>query len=240
MNRRLLFIAIIGVMITGCGKTVSVEDVDQGTETIEEAATVEDTVPEVIEEPNEDYATDWGQAYLDHLQNFEEMDDSSREAFLNDCKYTLIYVDDDDTPELLIDTCSGAGGEFMFTYYDGEVTDYHFRRYGTTYIPRTGMIFTDTGHMDYYPVYVTKLENGVFTQLMEGLYYMTDDAMKTIQETGYYDESLFTYEVEGVEVSKEAFDSEIAKYIDKDQLVLPDDYYSYSEMKEMLKSGNMH
>ena len=237
--KNVLSCVIIGSLLIGCGQAIS--DEEDMSETIESTTEAQDTEGnEVAEESVGEYPTEWGQAYLDYINNMEVgSDDSNKEETLNTWDYTLIYLDDDDIPELMIDTNAEAGGEIIATYYDGEVVDYVLSRIGTKYIPETGLLYTDTGHMDYYPVYISKLENGQFTQIAEGLYYMSDEERERLSSLDESEESSinYTYEWEGQEVTKEEFNSNIESYIDIDLLERPDDYYQLGEICAMLQTG---
>ena len=239
MMRNVLSCVIIGSLLIGCGQTIS--DEEDISETIESTTEGQDTEGnEVAEESVGEYHTEWGRAYWDYINNMEVgSDDSNREETLNTWDYTLIYLDDDDIPELMIDTNMEAGGELIATYYDGEVVDYVLSRIGTKYIPETGLLYTDTGHMDEYPVFITKLENGQFTQLAEGVYYLSDEERERLAnvDESWEDSVNYTYEWEGKEVTKEEFNSNIASYLDVDLLERPDDYYQLGEIRAMLQTG---
>ena len=116
--KNVLSCVIIGSLLIGCGQTIS--DEEDISETIESNTEAQDTDEnEVAEESEGEYPTEWGQAYLDYINNMEiGADDSNREEILNTWDYTLIYLDDDDIPELMIDTNMEAGGELIATYYD--------------------------------------------------------------------------------------------------------------------------
>lgn len=237
--RNVLSCVIIGSLLMGCGQAISdEEDISETIESTTESQATEEN--EVAEESVGEYPTEWGQAYLDYINNMEVgSDDSNREETLNTWDYTLIYLDDDDIPELMIETNMEAGGELIATYYDGEVVDYVLSRIGTKYIPETGLLYTDTGHMDEYPVFITKLENGQFTQLAEGVYYLSDEERERLAnvDESWEDSVNYTYEWEGQEVTKEEFNSNIASYIDIDLLERPDDYYQLGEIRAMLQTG---
>ena len=51
---------------------------------------------------------DWQAAYVEYIEKLE---------WNRDCTYSLIYVDDDDIPELVIDSGFEAGGCEILTYH---------------------------------------------------------------------------------------------------------------------------
>ena len=130
---------------TDKGEQIKIEDTSEG-ESMEEQV----TTPEA--EPTED--DPWRVAYLNYIDNLQEIYEGTDGGTFT---YYLIYLDDNDIPELFIETDSEASGERIVTYYNGDTVDYQLSRIGSTYIERSGLLFTDTGHMDYYPVYITKL-----------------------------------------------------------------------------------
>ncbi len=175
---------------------------------------------------------EWRKAYFDYIEeNYSYNFNYTDELMKDHLAYTFIYLDDDDIPEIFITTNSGAGGEMVLTYYGGKVSCLELYRLESQYIERSGLIYTDTGHMGVYPVTITKLENGVFTEIGNGVYRIVDD--KTVEEEYEYE-----YEWEGKKVSEETFNSKISKIYDKKKSKYPDEYDGYVEFGVMLKTGH--
>lgn len=166
--------------------------------------------------------SEWKNTYRDYIT---ALDDSE---IPEDTKYALIYLDDNDVPELFISTGVEAGGEKVATYADGTVTDLQLSRLGTMYIERSGKLYTDTGHMDYYPVTITQLEDGKFSTIGEG--------MKT-GSFGDNDEYVLSYEWEGEAVSEDEFNQKVSELFDVDSGVFPDACYSADAMLEILQDN---
>ncbi|MDE5598267.1 MAG: hypothetical protein K2J04_10590, partial [Lachnospiraceae bacterium] len=68
---------------------------------------------------------DWKAAYLAYLDALESADRYT---------YSLIYVDEDEIPELMLDRGYEAGGCFILTYHDGILDGWQSRRLNVTYI----------------------------------------------------------------------------------------------------------
>ena len=127
----------------------------------------------------------WRKAYLDYLNT--EVAPCAREV-----SFTFIYLDDDDIPEMFIDTGIEASGQAIIGYNDGEIVEGYFSRIGSQYIEKSGLVYTNTGHMGFYPLSITKYENGEFTVVGSGEAYFTDENSP----------DTLTYEWEGEQVSE--------------------------------------
>lgn len=132
--------------------------------------------------------------YLDYIEDNYSYHFNYTDYLLKDfLSYSFIYLDDD-IPEIFITTHSEAGGEMVLAFNDGKVNELSLYRTGSQYIERSGLIYTDTGHMGEYPVTITKLENGFFTEIGKGVYRLIDDEI--VEELEY------EYEWEGKKVSE--------------------------------------
>ncbi len=109
----------------------------------------------------------WRQAYLD----FIEQDTQGEPDLRGSAKYQLIYIDDDDIPELWID--------YGFTYAGGKICTFDGKQVnsvwtwtygGFQYIERGGSFYTAGGHMDVYYDEVYTLQNGEFVRTARGDY----------------------------------------------------------------------
>ncbi len=176
---------------------------------------------------------EWSQAYAGYLENGSEYISFAGKP---EIQYALAYVDDNDIPELFINTGYEASGELVVTYYNGQIVEQYLSRIGTMYEERSGYLYTDTGHMDHYPVEITKLENGVFSLAASGIRYVSEEDHARMQADPNYPYTL-TCEWEGIAVTEEEFNAHVAEYVDKEQLKRPDNYYTYDEFLYLLKNG---
>lgn len=166
----------------------------------------------------------WQTAYLNYIENME-----SRQP---EFSYSLIYLDNDDIPELFITTSCEAGGEIVVTYYNGITVSEQLSRIGTVYIERSGLMCTDTGHMGYYPLKITRLENGQFTCIASGLH--TENVLITEgkEEPIIEDE----YKWENKTVSREEYEKSIGAVFDRNRGIYPENKYSEEEIFAVLKN----
>ncbi|WP_176762298.1 hypothetical protein [Eubacterium oxidoreducens] len=169
MKKRIVYPLIAVSLLAGCGN-ISSTTVEQETSEQNDSIEISETEAKVAESEIQDKDEPWREAYLDYLTSDDDLIN-----YGDSFTYTLIYLDDNDIPEIFIDSGVEAGGQMIATYYDGKVTEQHFSRIGSQYIEKTGLVYTNTGHMDYYPLSITKLENGEFTVLGSGIAYMTDE-----------------------------------------------------------------
>lgn len=141
----------------------------------------------------------WREAYYDYLTTNEDV--APDETGNHGLQVTMIYLDDDDVPELFIDT---------------------------------GI----TGHMDYYPLSITKLEDGEFREIGIGLAYLSDaDREHMIADENY--PYILTYEWEDELVSEEQFNANVAEIYDMEQSVYPEEYVPYDEFLKGLRKENL-
>ena len=227
--KNITLVLLAASLLVGCGATQTVEK-----KPIPEEPVTEEAAAEEISSDDVDLDEPWRQAYLDFLNTDEEIAPYVQGDY--GFSFTLIYLDDDDIPEMFIDTGVEAGGQYIVGYYDGEVVEEHFSRIGSQYIEKSGLVYTDTGHMDYYPVDITKYENGKFTVIGSGLYYVSEEDWEKMTTDENYPYTL-TYEWEGETVTKEQFDEEVNKLYDLNQSVTPDNFTTYKEFTYMLQTG---
>ena len=151
-------------------------------------------------------------------------------------EYSLIYLDNDDQPELFVNTCVEASGERLLSYYDNSLSVLELYRIGSRYIPKSGLVYNGCGHMDYYPVYIEYLSDGDFYKIGEGVWGGLDwDFSKgaVLDENGY---PVYQYEWEGVRYTEEEFHEKIEELFKMNDSVYPKEWYKPDEMLLMLKS----
>ena len=245
LTATMLTLALTATMVS-CGKTpeetteettkeTTTEATEESSEETEETEDTEETSEEITVETETaagfDPSEPWCQAYLDAIPEY-----FADESYLSMLTYTLIYVDDDDIPEVFIEGDCEAAGEVVLTYHDGEVNGMYLPRLGTQYIPGTGLLYTNTGHMDYYPVVITSLTDGEFTTVAEGAYYMSEETYAQLADDPEA-ELVYTYEWDGQEMSEDEFNDHVNEYYDMEQSVYPGSFYTYDEFTTLLTTG---
>lgn len=161
----------------------------------------------------------WKEAYINFINKLHVT-----EGYDGDFEYSLIYVDDDDIPELYIFTQVMCSGEIVVSFYDGKIRSMNRDRVGIAYIEYGGLLYNRTGAMGSYPCNIYMLEKGEFTEIGTGCEYEHQD-----EQNIYY-----VYFWEGKEVTEEEYMKHINNLIDTSKCVEPSVLYSKDEMLEML------
>ena len=174
--------------------------------------------------------TDWARVYLQYMKEipgkwYESKEDDA-EFYLFTSSFSLIYLDDDDIPELFISSNTIPYGEMVVTVSDGKAVDCYLPRDASYYIPREGYIENNIREW----IDIIKLESGQFVEVAYGdCYEHYDEDEKEYDWYTWMDER----------VSREKFYSNMAKLYDKDKLVyLHENEYPYWEMVSILKTGH--
>ena len=118
--------------VTGCGKKAEVV-VDASSEELiasEEFGIKDEYTGGIVF--GEGYSS-WQEGYRAYIDEFLKSDSS-------DYSYALIYVDDDDIPELVCESGYEAGGCTILSYYDGKVTLLQTSRLYFNYIEESGLL----------------------------------------------------------------------------------------------------
>ena len=139
----------------------------------------------------QDEMPDWKMAYLDFLQ-------TKQDEYIS---FALVYVDNDDIPELYMSGCCEAAGDSICAYKNGVVVEeYLARTDGGSYIPRSGLLMNANGSQGYYTTEVYKLTSKGFSRLWVG-----DECADYVElENGDYEE-VFQYSIGDKVVSEEEF-----------------------------------
>lgn len=250
MKKRKYLVTVLCLVITisGCNKTEQNTSVMQTEEPISTESATKDTLKnsglpletELMTEPTEETVIDeanvsivsnqidgtyntWQEAYLDFLDNHEN-------EYGSDSELNLLYLDDDEVPELLIDTNSGAGGAMIFSFYQGNLYMNYLERSGYVFREGAGLIYNMGGNTGYYPLHVDKLYQGQFYRLFDGL---------NIQNYTDSGEEINSYEIMDKEVTeKEFWDAIERTFGNTEDGTRPEYYYSVNEMKTLLQTGH--
>ena len=170
-----------------------------------------------------DAKSSWQQAYTDYLQ---AQDAGMWEG------YRLIYIDEDDIPEIAAFGSSEAVGSKIISYGDGRVYETQLSRLNFSYIERGSLLCNSDGHMDSYYDVVYRMEHGQLTQIAAGYYGAQDNSNVQLDQDG---EPIYQYQWEGELMSKEEYDKALHAVYDtakvkKESLVK--EFYSADEIIE--------
>lgn len=174
--------------------------------------------PEPEPEPED---TAWKQAYLDFLQEFAVSEDRNLEAYT----FSLVYIDDDSVPEMVLSGKYAASGSFVCSYHDGEVRWESGAAWGVQVLEREGLWLDSYMHSGYGREVVWELRDGRFIELGTGTFEAD------IQN---YDD--VTYYWNDEEVSEETYKAELARLFDADRATYIDTGVEYDAFTAQLRS----
>ena len=100
----------------------------------------------------------WSQAYFDYMQALDGGDDYWYAG--------LIYVNNDDVPELVLEGNCEAVGYLILTYKNGKIDELYTNRLVFDYIERGNVLRNAGGHMGYAYENVYTIENGRWKQIL--------------------------------------------------------------------------
>lgn len=175
--------------------------------------------------------TDWASIYLEILDNITVYDGDSiyEELYGYDSNYgeyygfSLIYVNDDDIPELVIHGAFEAACNIIFTIdEDGNVDMMMTHRLYFYYAERGNILVNDEGNMGAYSTVIYGIEDGVWIELAGGTYEVVGD-----------DDMVYYWE--GEEVSEEQYQANISAYTNGYALIDGDEAeYTLASLKNYL------
>jgi len=163
----------------------------------------------------------WQEAYADFIQKLH-----GTISEYGEMDYSLIYVDDNDIPELFIYTGGMATGEFIVSFYDGNIGVMNRERCGTQYIEYGGLLYNMNGNMGFSPCNIYMLKNGKFSEIGTGWCSEHCDE----NENWYWD-----YFWEDSPVTEAEYIAHINELIDTSKCVEPSTLYSKDEILEILR-----
>lgn len=182
---------------------------DPETENIAEVSAEEENEPEEdIDDEPEEADDSWKQVYIDYINELTETEDEESEKH----EYSLIYVDDNDIPELYATCMYMAEGDRICTVNDdGQIEEINLNRTGgSCYIERGGLISDYNGNMGYFILNLYSLCDGEFTDLYGDIGEVTID----MDEDGY---ETYTYLWEGDVVTEEQFYDNWDNIVDREE-----------------------
>ena len=160
-----------------------------------------------------DVLEDWQAEYL----RFAEKD-----HFENDADsmhtYQLIYVDDDEIPEMYMDSGTTAGGGMIVSYDGNQAVSEALSCGGLTYLEKEGTFCDSNGRMDQYYDRIYYLKDGRFELTAEGNYGAEDNTNITFDSEG---NPVYSYFWNGTSVSESEYQEERNKVFDSARAVSP-------------------
>lgn len=193
--------------------------------TYKESYIEKETKPETAVSDDE-----WKKAYYQYLLG---MDLSNYDGF------SLVYVNDDEIPELYLFGNCEAVGQVFATYAGGQVKELFLGRLYSTYSERGNLIISSDGHMGYFYDIVYAIENGDFVELHNGEYYeVTDSAGNPVFDSA--GSCLLTYSWDGQTVSVQEYENLLKEAIGgKYTENTPIQFTASGDMLNYLQNGEM-
>lgn len=159
--------------------------------------------------------TAWKDAYIEILRNADPYQWSG---------FTLIYLDDDDVPELIMAGIDEATGNVLMAYTEDGVKENQLRRLYFSYIERGSQLCNSEGLMDYYYDLVFRFQDGQLILTDEGYFGAEDNSNVQFDENG---ERIYQYEWNGKRVTKEEYAKELQAVYDESKAK---DCYDWREL----------
>lgn len=176
----------------------------------------DETPPVVVSRP----AT-WRSAYRNWLVQ-------NGDAYYN--TYALIYVNDDDIPELAVNTGAEAGGCQILTFANGAVDVIQTKRLAFTYIKRGNRLNNSAGHMDNYYDTVYEIRDGRWVCIAYGEYYGHNEGWSEVLER-YICEN---YEWNGQPTTLAGYLVALSQVYPENRAVEPEYIYTHEEIMSLL------
>lgn len=167
----------------------------------------------------------WRGAYADFVKETEYGESST---------YALIYVNNDNIPELVMDSGVEAGGCVIVTYDQGETDVLQTSRLYFDYIEKGNMLCNSDENMGYYYDVVYKIKDGKWEKVAEGNYHDAGDEPEMDAEGAY----IYEYEWNGRPVSEKEYYRNLSDIYNLADAVNPDIYYIKDEMLSYLETGH--
>ncbi len=170
-------------------------------------------------------SSEWKTTLIDYLNNESSSDNQG---------YNLIYVNDDNIPEILEIGNGEAMGCRLVVYNNGKANVTQFRRLGVSYIPKANLICNTGGHMDNYFDIVYSIQNGDLTLIADGAY--GDTSLKPqLDEKGNI---IYQYSWNGNSVSKEEYEQDLNSIYDTSKAVDGYDYNNIMSKQQVIDAIN--
>lgn len=180
----------------------------------------------ILENRDDDTPSEkWKQAYTDYILSNEDRYSAN---------YQLLYINDDEIPELLIGYGSIADGADLCTF-DGEaVQTVHMYIDGCSYIERENLFCDSGGRMDGYYDRVYCIDDGMIVELHHGEYGAEDNAHVQFDENNM---PIYQYFWDDEQVSETEYEQNLLSVFDESKAVFPyGQIYNMSEIAEKIRT----
>ena len=161
----------------------------------------------IITEETQHFNTDWKTVMLNYLKT--ESNPSINEG------YELIYINDDEIPELVERGISECEGSRVISVVGDTISKLQTIRLGIMYIEKGNLLLNEDGNMGYYYTDIYALQNGEFEKIFSGSCH-DPEGVPMKDENGQF---VFEYEIDGNSVSEETYLQEKEKIFPCDKAI---------------------
>lgn len=149
--------------------------------------------------------------------------------------YQLIYLDDDDIPELVAMGIDEAQGNLVCNYFNGVVNSTQLRRLGFYFIERENLLCNSEGIMGNYYDIIYSLVDGKLTQIAAGYWGELDGSGQHLDKEGNL---IYQYSWEGEDVTEDKYNQLLNSVFDKSKATegYSNHIYSMDEIISMIES----
>lgn len=169
---------------------------------------------------------DWKKAYRDYIS------ENNLIKNLKDCAvYWFAYIDNDDIPELIIDSGITAGGCHIITYHNKQVHSVTIGSNGFTwYIERENLVLNSAGQQGSYYDAVYMIDNGKWKQIYHSENYEFPSPNDETQQ-----QLIQTYYIDGIEVNKTEYVQSLSCHFPKNNAIKLTDGISVAYLDNELR-----
>ena len=224
--KKIILSILFCFLICLCACQVPTQQNNENTQDLIEKNSHTTTNPSTNDTQKDDGATffDWKTAYLDFIERRE-----SDYGF--DFRYALVYIDNDDIPELYAMGACEADGDLICSFRNGcMIEQYLSRNAGGKYVERSGIVINQNGHMGQYYDNVYKLDQNGFSQILKASYTEHYVPLENSKNDDY--EIINEYFINGKTVSKDEYNAAINATVDLSQAV---EFYENSVSYDVIK-----
>lgn len=170
------------------------------------------------------HTSDWAEAYINYLQY--KCNNKMNEG------YVLIYVDDNDIPELVeIGDCEATGCHIN-TFYSGNAFTTQLDRFYFSYIERENRLCNSEGLKDCYYDVVYSIVDGRLVELTSDYYGATDNSNVQWDENG---NPIYEYEWDGMKISEKEYQEKLNQVYDQSKAKDGYEWNSWYGLDDMIR-----
>lgn len=208
-----LSMIILSLLICACQKKQAQDN--ESTEDSTNVTQITDTVD----------APEWKNAYLDFLE-------AEKDSHLT---YALVYIDNDNIPELYLSGDCEATGDSICTYKNGAVVEQYLHRIGGGwYVEKSGKIINKNGHMGQLYTHAYELNEDGFTLTLEAL---LSESIETL-ENGEY-EFFYEYSIGRKPATESEYNTAVEAAFDFENAVrLNENSVEYNIIRQQITDHN--